>query len=50
MKFLNLNRVLCYLQFDDFEYGMLGSMIKCRKTNFDVVLSKVVIMMKPLVN
>ncbi len=39
MKFLNLNRVLCISAHpDDTEYGALGSMIKFKDTQFDVVV------------
>lgn len=39
MKFLNLNRVLCISAHpDDTEYGVLGSMIKFKDTQFDVVV------------
>ena len=39
MKFLNLNRVLCISAHpDDTEYGALGSMIKFKYTQFDVVV------------
>ena len=39
MKFLNLNKVLCISAHpDDVEYGVLGSMIKCGQTEFDVVV------------
>ena len=39
MKFLNLNKVLCLSAHpDDAEYGMLGTMMKCPKTTFDVLV------------
>ena len=39
MKFLNLNKVLCLSAHpDDTEYGVLGSMISCDDTLFDVVV------------
>ena len=39
MNFLNLNRVLCISAHpDDAEYGMLGSMVKCRNTKFDIAV------------
>ena len=39
MKFLNLDKVLCLSAHpDDTEYGMLGSMISCGDTLFDVVV------------
>jgi len=39
MKFLNLDRVLCLSAHpDDAEYGMLGSMMKFTKTQFDVAV------------
>ena len=39
MKFLNLNKVLCLSAHpDDTEYGVLGSMISCGDTQFDVVV------------
>ncbi len=39
MNFLNFKKVLCISAHpDDAEYGMLGSMIKCRKTKFDVAV------------
>ena len=39
MKFLNLNKVLCLSAHpDDTEYGVLGSMISCGDTLFDVVV------------
>ena len=39
MNFLNLNKVLCLSAHpDDIEYGVLGSMISCGDTLFDVVV------------
>ena len=39
MKFLNLDKVLCLSAHpDDTEYGVLGSMISCSDTQFDVVV------------
>jgi len=39
MKFLNYDRVLCLSPHpDDVEYGMLGTIMKCKDTKFDVVV------------
>ena len=38
-KFLNFNRVLCLSPHpDDVEYAMLGSMIKFKNTQFDIIV------------
>ena len=38
-KFLNLDNVLCFSPHpDDVEYGMLGSMIKHKETNFHILV------------
>tara|TARA_R110001592_G_scaffold12288_3_gene58922 strand:- start:3593 stop:4246 length:654 start_codon:yes stop_codon:yes gene_type:complete len=38
MKFLNFNKVLCLSPHpDDVEYSMLGSIIKCKDTHFDIL-------------
>ena len=39
MKFLNYNKVLCLsVHPDDVEYGMLGTMMKYKDTQFDVIV------------
>ena len=39
MKFLNLDKVLCLSAHpDDIEYGVLGSMIKFKDTQFDILV------------
>lgn len=38
MKFLNFNRALCLSPHpDDVEYGMAGTILKCNKTEFDLL-------------